>query len=232
MGHMILHDALSVLWPVCCAGCGADDRALCRSCRAAITPSPRLRALPGLPVVAALDYDGVSRAAILALKEHARRDVVRPLGASLGAAIAVAAAHVGGRIELVAMPIRAASWRRRGYDPVRELVSAAGHRRPTDALAVVASRGEQKTLGRSARAENLAGSMCARGGMRGRRVLLVDDVVTTGATLLEAARALRAAGAEVVGAAILASVPAASPGLFRQSQEALGQTRDNPRLRV
>jgi predicted amidophosphoribosyltransferase len=229
---MILHDALSVLWPVRCAGCGADDRALCRACRTALIARPELRPLPGLPVVAALDYDGVTRAAILALKEHGRRDVVRPLGASLGAAIAVAAAHVGGRIELVAMPIRAASWRRRGYDPVRELVSAAGHRRPTDALAVVASRGEQKTLGRSARAENLAGSMYARGGMRGRRVLLVDDVVTTGATLLEAARALRAADAEVVGAAVLASVPAASPRLFGQSQAALGQTRDIPRLRV
>ena len=229
---MTLNDALSVLWPVRCAGCGADDRALCSVCRAALAARPSLRELPGLPVVAALDYDGVTRTAILALKENGRRDIGRALGAALGAAIAAAAARSGGRIELVAMPTRAASWRRRGYDPVRELVSAAGHRRPTDALAVVAFRDEQKTLGRSARAENLAGSMAARGGMRGRRVLLVDDVVTTGATLLEAARALRAADAEVVGAAVLASVPAASPRLFGQSQVALGQTRDIPRLRV
>ncbi|MCU1421759.1 MAG: phosphoribosyltransferase [Microbacteriaceae bacterium] len=225
---MTLHDALSVLWPVRCAGCGADDRALCGACRAALSPKPTLRELPGLPVVAALEYDGVTRAAILALKEHGRRDIVRVLGSALGAAIAATAARAGGRIELVAMPTRAASWRRRGYDPVRELVSAAGHRRPTDALAVVASRDEQKTLGRSARAENLAGTIGARGGMRGRRVLLVDDVVTTGATLLEAARALRAADAEVVGAAVLAS----TPRLFGQSQAALGQTRDIPRLRV
>ncbi len=218
---MILHDALSVLWPVRCAGCGADDRALCGGCLAAVAPRPRTRELPGLLVVSALKYEGAARAAILAFKEQGRRDVARPLGIALRAAVSAAAVRAGGRVELVAAPRRAASWRRRGYDPVRELVSAAGHRRPTDALAVVASRDEQKTLGRSARAENLAGTMAARGGMRGRRVLLVDDVVTTGSTLLEAARALREAGCEVVGAAVLASTPMRSAAFS-------GGSRANP----
>jgi predicted amidophosphoribosyltransferase len=49
--------------------------------------------------------------------------------------------------------------------------------------------------------------MAARRPLAGRRVLLVDDVVTTGATLAEAARAVRAAGGSVVGAATLASTP-------------------------
>jgi predicted amidophosphoribosyltransferase len=224
---MTLLDTLSVLWPVQCAGCGADDRALCGGCRAALAPQPRARELPGLPVVFALDYEAEARAAILAFKEGGRRDIVRPLGASLRVAIHSAVERSGGRVELALIPGRAASRRRRGYDPVRELVTAAGHRRPTDALAVVASRGEQKTLGRSARAANLAGSMAVRRGMLGRRMLLVDDVVTTGATLLEAARALREAGGEVVGAAVLASTPRRS-GL---SQVALGQTRDIPSMR-
>ena len=83
--------------------------------------------------------------------------------------------------------------RRAGADPVRLLNNA---RRTED----------QRGLGRSARGSNLAGSMhCADA--RGLRVLLVDDVVTTGATLEEASRAVISAGGVVIGAATVASTP-------------------------
>ena len=98
MNTSFLRDALAVVWPVHCAGCGADDRALCAVCRVALAPRPARRLLPGLPVVAALAYEAVPRAAILALKENGRRDIRRALGASLGAAIALAATDAGGRM--------------------------------------------------------------------------------------------------------------------------------------
>jgi predicted amidophosphoribosyltransferase len=65
-------------------------------------------------------------------------------------------------------------------------------------------RASQKTLAVDERATNLSGSLIARAEVAGRRFLLVDDVVTTGATLAEAARALQKSGAIVIGAATLA----------------------------
>lgn len=64
---------------------------------------------------------------------------------------------------------------------------------------------DQAGLNASDRAANLAGALQARFDLRGQRVIVVDDVITTGATLAEAARALRAAGAEVPAAAVIAA---------------------------
>jgi ComF family protein len=198
-------DAWSVLLPVDCAGCGAHDRGLCSGCRAALEPVLRGIRLPdGTTVTTAVRYDGVVRRAILAFKEQGRTDVARALARPLAAAIA-AAAH--GRVELVAVPSSRGSYRRRGFDPVEVLVRNTGLAPPARVLAPSAARTEQKSLGREERARNLPGSMRATMALAGRRFVLVDDVLTTGATITEAARALRAAGAEVVSAATLADTP-------------------------
>jgi ComF family protein len=209
-----LLDAMAVLLPVDCAGCGDDGRALCADCRAALLPVVRGQTLGGqalrggLVVYSALRYEGVARNAVLALKERGRTDAARPLGRCLAAAVEAA---VVGSVELVAVPGSRAGFRRRGYDVVRLLLAAGGLPRPAPALAAAGRRRVQKSLDRQQRALNLAGTLRSRGDLRGRRFVLVDDVVTTGATILEAARALREAGAEVVGAATLAFTPRLFP---------------------
>jgi predicted amidophosphoribosyltransferase len=197
-------DALAALSPIECAGCGDPDRSLCASCRAELEPAVTPRTLAdGSIVFTALRYEGAVRQALLALKESGRTDVAKPLGASLAAALARA---VGPGVELAAVPTSRAAWRRRGYDPVTLLTRKAGY----DLARVLVHRGgtaSQKTLGVAGRAVNLHRSMSARRSLAGRRFVLVDDVLTTGATLSEAIRAVREAGGEVMGGAALAFTP-------------------------
>jgi ComF family protein len=199
-----LLDALAALSPIDCAGCGNADRSLCPDCRRAIEPAVTPRRLDdGSTIFTSLRYEGVVRQALLALKESGRTDVVKPLALSLAPALARAVA-IGA--EIVAVPTSRAAWRRRGYDPVALLARKAGY----DLARVLVHERKtisQKTLSLGDRASNLHESMSARVSLAGRRFVLVDDILTTGATFAEAARAVRAAGGEVVGGAALAFTP-------------------------
>lgn len=197
-------DALAVLSPVECAGCGKPDKALCDDCRAQLEPEVTPRTLEdGSTVYTALRYEGVVRHAVLAFKEGGRTDVAKPLGRSLAAALA-RAAEPGAEFLLV--PTSRTAWRRRGFDPISVLCKSAGFRHAKLLLhdRVTLS---QKTLGFEERASNLHESMSSRRSLDGRQFVLVDDVVTTGATFLEASRAVTAAGGRVVGRAALAFTP-------------------------
>lgn len=120
---------------------------------------------------------------------------------------------------VVPVPTRAGAARRRGYDPVRMLALAAarGHGRAASRARVVPALhhrrrvADQAGLDQRHRRANLAGALTVRPrtaqALSGSAVIVVDDVVTTGATLAEASRALRAAGADVVGAAVLTERP-------------------------
>jgi ComF family protein len=210
----VLLDALAVLLPVTCAGCGADDRALCGACRLQLVAEPSRRMLPGgLPVTAALRYESVVSATILQFKQHGRTDVARALAAPLAASISASLRGVSGAVELACVPTSRAAMRRRGYDPVRVLLARAGLPAAASVLTDRYERASQKALSRDARERNLEGSLRAIRPLAGRRFLLVDDVVTTGATLAEAARAMRDGGGEVVAAAVLAATPRHSLGL-------------------
>ena len=204
-----LLDAWALLLPVDCAGCGAADRALCDACAATLRPRPTRHDLDdGTPVLCALDYEGAVRQTVLAFKEQGRTDVARRLSAPFLAAVRAAAALAGPGppLEVVRVPSSRGAFRRRGYDPVALLVRGSGYRSPRR-LVTTRSSAQQKSLSVLARAENRAGSLRARMRLDGRRLLLVDDVMTTGATLAEACRALRSGGGEVVAAATLAYTP-------------------------
>ncbi|ARC57397.1 Orotate phosphoribosyltransferase [Frondihabitans sp. 762G35] len=206
-----LRGALALVSPVDCAGCGAPDRELCGLCRERLAPAPTLTALPdGTGLAAGLVYEGAVRDVVLAFKQEGRLRLARPLAPALGAAVARVAEAAGlheGAWEVVAVPPSARGRRLRGYDPVELLVRALGGRSRPRALRILRSSGSQKGRSRAARVRSRSGTMRASPRLRGRRVIVVDDVVTTGATLVEAVRALRAGGAEVAGCACLAATP-------------------------
>ncbi|MFI7496492.1 ComF family protein [Kocuria sp. M4R2S49] len=228
-----LAEAAEVLLPVECAVCRAPGSALCRACRLllrrscarpfeASSAAPLLD--PALPVVAAGRYAHGLATCLLALKNTGRTDLVPVLAACLATALHSAAPDwPPGPVLLVPVPTSPAALRRRWFDPVRVLLDDCARRGVLPAGAVV-SRGlrhrasgtllpgpAQKRLGTAGRRARPSGSMrCAAA--PGARCVVVDDVLTTGATVAEAARALRAGGAEVVGAVVLAAVrPPAVP---------------------
>ena len=198
-----LRDAWSVLFPVACAGCEAADRSVCADCLAALLPDVTLRSAGGLRVHTAVLYEGRVRRVILAFKEQGRTDAAAALSRPLAAAVAAARAAAPAA-RLVPVPSSRAAFRRRGYDPVLLLLRHAGLR-PLRALRSTGRAGlAQKSLGVDERAANRVGAFVARGPLTGLDVVLVDDVLTSGATLAEAARAITAAGGSVVGTATLA----------------------------
>ncbi len=192
-------DALAVLLPVDCAGCGAPDRSVCAACLVALAQEPVVTALEGVEVRSALRYEGVVRSLILSFKENGRTDAASALARTWRPLLPPA-------LELAAVPPSSRGLRQRGYDPVALLVRKGG-RRPSSVLRLTRATESQKALGVAGRAGNRAGSLSAIGDLRGRRFAIVDDVVTTGATIVEAARAIRVAGGEVVSAVALAATP-------------------------
>jgi predicted amidophosphoribosyltransferase len=196
-----LLDALAVLFPVDCAGCGGPDRSVCPVCRSAVLGHTPTESSPaaGLRVVSATRYDGVVRGLVLALKEGGRTDAAPTLAAAI-------APLLGSASDLALVPQSAEAARRRGYDPVRLIVRRAGYRCPP-VLAVRRETAAQKSLDIAGRAANRAGSLVARGSLAGRRLVLVDDVMTTGATLIEARRAIEEAGGVVDFSVTVAATP-------------------------
>ncbi|HWJ08312.1 MAG TPA: ComF family protein [Nocardioides sp.] len=217
-----------------CVGCGRPGRALCRPCRAALptaaaphwpTPTP-----PGLvPPWAVGDYDGVLRALVLAHKERRVLSLARPLGGLLAVSVAqaLADAQVAGGVVLVPVPSRPRAVRERGHDPTRAMVraAAAALREERDVvtarlLRVRPGLVDQAGLDAAARAANLAGSMAVPGDVVRRlarrlpraHLVVCDDVLTTGATLREAQRALESSGLPVLAGATVAATRRRSGG--------------------
>lgn len=200
-----LADALAIAFPVDCAGCGAPGRDLCAHCRGHLAPAPCERVLDsGLRVSAGLEYAGVAADAMRALKEQGRTSIARSFAPALREALTVAARGASGLV-VVPVPATRAAMRRRGYRVVEVLARRAAVV-PLRLLAPARRTADQRLLGREDRRANVAGSLRARDAA-GLRVIILDDVVTTGATLEEAARALAVAGADVIGAAAVAATP-------------------------
>jgi ComF family protein len=210
---------LDLAFPPRCAGCGAEAWTICPACRPGLfrhldRPGGVLLGLPGdvpAPLVQVdwcAPFEGVVRNALHQLKYAGERRLAGVLGEALERRWRTVGA--GGDL-LVPVPIHRDRERQRGYDQAVLLAEAAGRglRLPfAPALERARATHAQFDLDRRHRAANVAGAFRVRSGMtdtvRGRWIVLVDDVMTTGATLTESARALMAAGAEAVSALAVA----------------------------
>ncbi|MGN7249539.1 ComF family protein [Arthrobacter sp. SAFR-014] len=236
-----------------CAGCERRLRMLTRYPFRAETGAPALMDTDGsviLPVVAAGIYREELSQSILAFKRHGQGQLQSVLSKVLAGALAAAYAGTDAMV-LVPVPSSGSAYRKRGFSPVHLLLAGVRRsfdgRRPecTDALRKVRNPGTgiglagnglsggQKGLGRGDRSRKVRGSMrTARGSrgrsLRGRQCIIVDDVLTTGATLAEAARAIHEAGGVVRGAVVLAATrapaAAAGPAQFRHPGDYLGRS--------
>ncbi len=219
----MLATLLDLVLPLTCPGCAAPQR-WCTRCAAPLTARPRrlsaaladLSASP--PVYALAGYDGPVRAAILAAKEHGRRDLPALLGVLLGRALLrlLGIQVLSGPLWLVPAPTRRATARTRGGDPITVMARAAAtvlvsSGRPAGVAPCLYTAGTARDsvgLDPAQRRSNLAGRLRWRaraGPPRSLAVILVDDVFTTGATAACATELLVASGHAVQSVVTLAA---------------------------
>lgn len=211
-----------------CVECGSDlGRALLHpsvvdDLRELDVLAPQRRA----PVVAAAPYSGVVSNALLAAKTRGGLGLIRRFGPAVDRAWKLMRSVTAcGPVAVVPVPSKASSVRARGFSPVEELLRVSEVQPVMNFLRVrtltswgLTRQGPQKSRGRRGRNAAVRGQFAIdQGGLRNakrrdrhgripRRVVLFDDVVTTGSTLAEAARTLRAHGFSVVGALCVAWV--------------------------
>jgi ComF family protein len=220
---------VDLVLPGTCAGCdAATARAgLCDACDAAFVGASPARVLPqpapaGLPRCLALAaYDGALRAALLAYKERGRYALAAPLGDRL--ADVVVAGRPAAPVRLVPVPATAAAARARYGDHMARLARRAarrltrlGYQTTVAHLLRARPRPDSAGLSSAARATAAASAFTLRrAAFDGAPVVLVDDIITTGATLTAAADLLRAAGLRISMAAVLAATPRRTPPACR-----------------
>ncbi|MGW7518853.1 ComF family protein [Streptomyces sp. NPDC054796] len=209
---------------------------LCRECSSALTCAVPRRVWPsqvpsGLPAVyGAVPYADEARAVLLAHKERGALRLAAPLGAVLAGAVRMAVAGAGatppatphvprGPVSLVPVPSARRAVAGRGHDPVRRMavIAARELRRsgvPARVLTVLRQRravADQARLTAEQRLANLNGALESAPGsarfLEEGETVLVDDLMTTGASLVEAARAISVEAGGVAGAAVVAWRP-------------------------
>lgn len=196
----VLRSALDVLFPVRCIGCGRSGAYICVACLAEAKrppPEPPPESGPLTDVLTPFAYEGVVRTAVQHLKYRGLRSLVPEMARPMAWELAVA---VPPPFTLVPVPLHPARLRERGFNQAellaRELarlldapLSTGALRRTKDTVSQV------DTSSRAERLKNVREAFASTGTLDGETIVLVDDVTTTGATLLAAAQALLSAGA-------------------------------------
>jgi len=210
---------LDLAFPAVCIGCGREGTPLCGACARALAVRDGIAAgaplgmpsdvpLPLVQLEWCAPYGGLVRDALHALKYRGEQRLAGPLGVAAAARWQHAA--IGGDV-FVHVPVHPDRRAARGYDQAELLARAAAAtlgRPAVRALRRDRATAPQYELGRDRRAANVAAAFTVdpaqRHAVAGRWLVLVDDVVTTGATLVACADALLCAGAAAVSAVTVA----------------------------
>lgn len=189
---------LDYLFPSNCLVCGAWPQLLCTEC--APLPQSIEFELAGLTCRAAGVFEGDLAEILRALKDRNLVSLARPLAALLDSAIS----ELPSPDYLLLPPRNRSNYRRRGFHPIELIVSRSSRLSGVKRLTARPARNvvEQRRLGRAEREQNLAESLEVPSGSG--RILVCDDVVTSGATMREMIRAAQSAGHEVVGGCAIA----------------------------
>jgi len=235
----ILATLVDLVLPARCAGCGAagGHRSLCRECAQAlgcaapqrVRPDPEP---PGLPrCVALAAYAGALRGALLGYKERGRFGLAAPLGDRLADVVLAGAGTPAAGLVLVPIPATAAAARSRYGDHMTRLARRAAGRLhhagyPTTVIRVLRARPRPDSTGltQTERAQQAVAALTLvprqlavlrAATAHGARLVLVDDIITTGSTLAAAAILLGDAGFGVPLAAVLGATQRKAPGTRR-----------------
>ena len=227
IGHTLARagrDLARLAVPVSCPGCGMRDVIWCEECEApwwerplrSESTAPRLDVTgsPPLPVWSIAELVGPNHAMVSAWKDAGRRDLDRFFADAMRRAAEAIAPGLGGPIAVVPVPARVRSTRARGVDlplllaeaAAQGLRDAGGQAHVAPALRIGA--GEQRGAGDRGRWRHAASVHATRKTWSPMRALLVDDVVTTGATISASARALEVTFLTVAAGLCLATTPA------------------------
>lgn len=212
--HVAMLEPLAdLLLGACCPGCGRPGSGLCPDCLESVRPRPRVIVDGPPPVLACLPYRDPLPALVTAYKDRGAGWLRDQLAAWLAVGLEAVAAAARTPMTLVPMPSDRAAVRRRGADHCADLVTAASRScgLPRSGVRRLLRRTrrvrDQIQVSHEQRAANQSGSMRADPPHRGSEqepVVLIDDIRTTGASLDEGARALHAAGHQILVCLVLA----------------------------
>jgi predicted amidophosphoribosyltransferase len=200
---LMLSSLIDFVFPARCIVCNSGPRQLCENC----LPQSRVIPIAGFhfPVTAGFELEGGVEKIIAGYKDQQLTSLERPLAQ---ASALLLAAQDFSSIDAIVTPARnSKNYRKRGFDPARNIAKRAlklvGVRVPVISLGNAKTRLDQRGLGKRQRLQNVRGTMSLRrSGLL--RVALFDDVMTTGATVFEMARACEQAGVEVAFCCVLA----------------------------
>ena len=198
-----IEELLDLLLPTRCALCATLGSPICSECTAAFELAPREVSREHLHGWVATSFGVKEQKVLHAFKENGQTSLTEFIAAPVATLLAGWSNHAEPPI-LVPVPSSRENYQKRGFMPTRLLAKRICNTSGrgiglVDSLRFRRVVADQASLGSESRRANLAGSMAADSRVSGRRVVLFDDVITTGSTILEADRAVTQAGGIVLG---------------------------------